>query len=100
MTLAGAVRGSIEDALTVDGVYASALWNGVHAAHECAWTGSKRLCMLYSAGLMGMNVRVVMVRDFDHLMAKRLGRGRRRHLQHRVRLHQHFEGGRPKLPTS
>ena len=48
--------------VTMDGVYVSALRDGVHVARERAWIGSERLCMLYSAGSMDRNVRVAMVR--------------------------------------
>ena len=56
--------GSKEGAMrvTVGEVYVSALRDSVRAAREHAWTGSERLCMLYSAGSMGRNVRVAMVR--------------------------------------
>ena len=44
--------------VTVGGLYASALREGVHAAHECAWTGNERLCGSYNARSV---VRVAMV---------------------------------------
>ena len=43
-------------------VYASALRDGLHMAYERVWIESERLCMLYSAGSMGTNVRVAVVR--------------------------------------
>ena len=59
----------------------------MYAAHQRAWTGSERLCGSYSAESL---VRVVMVISIISWRAFR-GGGRRRHCDHRVRLHQRTE---------